>query len=68
MIKTFNWLVLGNKYEIYFFYKRNEEKEKEKNVNTTDMTLGNLSYHRKKEKYDLMSEIYFSFQKNTFLW
>ena len=38
----------------------------------TDMTFRNLSYHRmfsnrqKKGKYDMIFEIYFSFQKNTF--
>ena len=39
MIKTFNWLVLGNKWEIYLFTK---EMKKKKKVN---MTLENLLYH-----------------------
>ena len=42
-----------------------------KNQNTTDMTHGNLSYHRmflnrKKGKYDMISEILVS--KKFFLW
>ena len=41
MIKTFNWIVFGNKCEIYLF-----TKEMKKKVNTTDMTLGNLSYRK----------------------
>ena len=63
MIKTFNWQVLGNKCEIYLFTK--EMKKKEKKGNTIDMTLGNLSFHRKflnrnkVRKYDMIFEIYF---------
>ena len=37
MIKIFDWLVLGNKCEIYLFTKEIKK--------ITDMTHGNLSYH-----------------------
>ena len=67
MIKTFNWLVLENKCEIYSFIKEMKKKKE----NTTNMTLGNLLYwmftNKKKGKYDMMTEIYlFQFSKNTF--
>ena len=39
MIKAFDWLVLGNKCEIYLFTKEMKEKKK---GNMTDMTLRNL--------------------------
>ena len=50
MIKTFDWLVSENKCEIYLFTKKKNYKEEEKKGNTTDMTLGNFSYRRKKRE------------------
>ena len=43
ILKPSNWLVLGNKFEIYLFTK---EMKWRKKGNMTDMTLGNLSYCR----------------------
>ena len=66
-IKTFNWLVLGNKCEIYLFTK---EKKKKKG-NTTDMTLGSLSYHEmfsNRGEKEIQHDVFVSGFKKYFLW
>ena len=57
MIKNIYWLVLGNKCEIYLF----TEKMKKKKGNSTDMTLGNLSYNRmflKRKKKEIWHDVW----------
>ena len=71
MIKTFNWLDLGNKCEIYVFTKKKKKKKRKKKGITADITIRNLSYRfskrKEKQKYDMSEISLFQSKKQNFL-
>ena len=56
MIKTFNWLVLGNKYEIYLFTKEMKKKKKGK-CDRYDMEIFYIECFQKEKNREIQHDV-----------